>query len=130
MAVVTGMQEITSGERASEEFDFKGGRCGYMVIDVPNTTPDWDLELLPPGATSWQKMNVNASTKWIAQRLMIRQVVCLRVVIVSTVIHSRSELFSGVVVLVLRPGNNGGRCALLRGQGERWHGYRYQQMKL
>ena len=32
MAVVTGMQEITSGERASEEFDFNGGRCGYMVI--------------------------------------------------------------------------------------------------
>ena len=60
MAVVTGMQEITSGERASEGFDFNGGRCGYMVIDVPNTTPDWDLEMLPPGATSWQKMNANS----------------------------------------------------------------------
>ena len=35
MAVVTGFQDVTSGERASEEFDFGGGRCGYMVVDVP-----------------------------------------------------------------------------------------------
>ena len=61
MAVVTGFFEVTSGERASAEFDFQGGRCGYMVLDVPNGTPDWDLELLPPGATSWQKMNASGN---------------------------------------------------------------------
>ena len=59
MAVLTGFNDVTSGERASLEWDFKGGRCGYMVLEVPNTTPDWDLELLPPGATTWQKMNAN-----------------------------------------------------------------------
>ena len=60
MAVVTGMQEITSGELASEQFDFGGGRCGYMVLDVPNTTPEWDLEFLPPGATTWQQINASS----------------------------------------------------------------------
>ena len=34
MAVVTGFFEVTSGERASQEFDFQGGRCGYMVLDA------------------------------------------------------------------------------------------------
>ena len=57
MAVVTGFQDVTSGERASEEFDFGGGRCGYMVVDVPNTTPDWDLQMQLPDDT-WQNIGV------------------------------------------------------------------------
>ena len=61
MGFATGMQEITSGERASIEFDFKGGRCGYLVTDVPNNSPDWNLEMLPLGATSWQQMNASGN---------------------------------------------------------------------
>ena len=56
MAVVTGFFEVTSGERASEEFDFGGGNCGYMVIDAPNVTPDWDLQMKLPNDT-WLTMN-------------------------------------------------------------------------
>ena len=56
MAVVTGFFEVTSGERASEEFDFGGGNCGYMMQGVTSTTPDWDLQLKLPDDT-WQTMN-------------------------------------------------------------------------
>ena len=51
MALTTGINEVTSGTRASKEFDFRGGGIGYMVIDVPNTTPDWDLQLQMPDDT-------------------------------------------------------------------------------
>ena len=60
MAVVTGFFEVTSGERASEEFYFGGGNCGYMVIDAPNATPDWDLQLKLPDDT-WQTMNTSGN---------------------------------------------------------------------
>ena len=59
MAVVTGFQDVTSGARASVVWDFKGGRCGYMVQDTPNTTADWDLQIQLPDGT-WQDMG-NAS---------------------------------------------------------------------
>ena len=59
MALQSGFQEITSGERASEEFDFRGGRIGFAVVDVPNATPDWDLQVrLPSG--DWVRVH-NAS---------------------------------------------------------------------
>ena len=60
MAVVVGFNDITSGERASVEFDFRGGRCGYLVTDTPNTTADWDLEILLPGQTTWKRLGSNA----------------------------------------------------------------------
>ena len=60
MAVLTGFNDVTSGERASKGFYFHGGRCGYMVTGVLNTVPNWNLEFLPPGATSWQQMNSSA----------------------------------------------------------------------
>ena len=58
MAVVSGLQEVTSGERASDTFFFEGGGIGYMVIDVPTTTPDWDLQIQLPDDT-WHRVNAN-----------------------------------------------------------------------
>lgn len=58
MALVSGFQEVTSGDRESQEFDFAGGGIGYMVTGVPNTTPDWDLQVQLPGG-EWGRVNAN-----------------------------------------------------------------------
>ena len=59
MALVSGFQEVTSGERASEEFDFRGGGIGYAVTDAPNATPDWDLQIKLPDDT-WARVHPNS----------------------------------------------------------------------
>ena len=59
MAISTGFREVTSGARASEEFIFEGGGIGYMVTDVPNTTPDWDLQVELPDGT-WARVHGNS----------------------------------------------------------------------
>ena len=74
MAVVTGMQEITSGERASEGFDFKGGRCGYMVADAPQHHSQLGFRVSSAGCNLLAEIWEELLTKWIVQRLMIRQV--------------------------------------------------------
>ena len=58
MALTTGINEVTSGTRASKEFVFQGGGIGYMVTDAPNTTPDWDLQVELPDGT-WVRVNAN-----------------------------------------------------------------------
>ena len=58
MALVTGFQEVTSGERESLAFDFQGGAIGYIVTDVPNTSPDWDLQVQLPGG-DWERVHAN-----------------------------------------------------------------------
>ena len=60
MAVKSGFQTITSGERASKEFVFQGGRIGYAVVDVPNATPDWDLEVKLP-SDDWVRVHGNSN---------------------------------------------------------------------
>ena len=59
MAIVSGFQDITTGERESDEFDFRGGRIGYAVTDVPNATPNWDLQVKLPGDV-WVRVHANA----------------------------------------------------------------------
>ena len=58
MALTTGIQEVTSAERSSLEWDFQGGQIGYMVNDTPGTTPNWDLQINLPGDT-WQRVHAN-----------------------------------------------------------------------
>ena len=61
MAFKTGFQEVTSGVRASETFAFQGGGIGYMVVGATSTgTPDWDLEILLPDGTTWQRVHANS----------------------------------------------------------------------
>ena len=60
MALVTGLQEVTSSERATQTFSFQGGGIGYMVTGAPNTAPYWDLEIQLPDDT-W--IRVHAASK-------------------------------------------------------------------
>ena len=59
MALTSGFQDVTSGERASLPFRFEGGGIGYLVTDAPNTTPDWDLQIQLPD-DSWERVNANS----------------------------------------------------------------------
>ena len=40
----TGWQEITSGLRASQEFDFQGGQMAYAVTDSARGQAQWQVE--------------------------------------------------------------------------------------
>ena len=52
----TGPNEVTSGTRASQEFDFNGGRLGIMITDIASTAPDWDCQVKMPDAT-WSRVS-------------------------------------------------------------------------
>lgn len=61
MALTTGMNEVTSGERASDTFRFEGGQIGYMVSGATSTgTPDWDLQILLPDGVTWHRVHANS----------------------------------------------------------------------
>ena len=57
MAITTGWQEVTSGERSSQEFYFEGGRLAYAVTDTASGTPDWDIQFFIDGA--WHKWGLS-----------------------------------------------------------------------
>ena len=46
MGINSGWQEITTGERASEQFDFQGGRMAYAVTGTASDTPNWNVRFL------------------------------------------------------------------------------------
>ena len=59
MAINKSWNDVTSGERASDEFYFEGGRIGYLVLDAASAnTPDWDLQMQMPDDT-WARMHAN-----------------------------------------------------------------------
>ena len=54
-------------------------------VDVPNTTPDWDLQLQLPDDT-WQTMNTLQTTKLIVLNRTTTHRICLQGVTVSIAI--------------------------------------------